>query len=522
MGKSEGKDRLKERQKELTANIWQSATHPWVLGTAGTLVLLLYLCALFIQQMPGQLRDDPAGAARWILVMSETYGPWGGVLRTLGLFDVLHNPLLQLLVILIAFVLLVQLGNSIAAVWRLYQLEKELAQQPDNPQTDQADGQRRETTVGDPLPLRATPALFRLRLADSQSLPALSDALATYLTGRFDEVRHRARVVATEWPAVGEGNSTPTDAAPADTDGPQTHVKEEQIWALRYGRQALLRPFLFVGLLLALIAVWCILVWGWEVAPSPLAPGAEYRATANELLLQYLPAAGQTAVDGEDAQTPQTGGEEGPTLVAVVGSETLTMTIGSSERVDLGQILVASRLGPPALLMRTLTKTAMLSRLGQTQMVPSMGLVFPGPGSEESIVMNQSLGLRIVRIVGNEPIQPEQFLVEIYDARATEVVNRIAVQQATQAELTVDEMPVVVEFIPLPSLLIDVTYQPGIWLLWPALLCIVLGLVGHAYKPAFVAVQLAPWPVERTVVIAQSDVEQEIELVAQWLEEQNR
>ncbi|MCB0062709.1 MAG: hypothetical protein KDE19_11360, partial [Caldilineaceae bacterium] len=298
-----GKSDSKERRVELTANIWKGIEHPWLLGTVGALVLLLYLCALLVPQMPGQLRDDPAGAARWILVMSETYGPWGGVLRTLGLFTVLHNPLLQLLVILIALVLFVQLGSSIANLRRLYQLENGPARRAIPEQTDRAAEQTTAAVaVGEPLALPATQRLFRARLADNQSPAKLSAALSTYLADDFDEVWHTMRTVAAKFSTVEPPAPQPPqpDDVPVETDASAEQVREEQLWALRAGRQALLRPLLFIGMFLALVAVWFTLVWGWEVTPPPLAPGAEYRSTSRGLFLQYLLAQPQSpSAEGE-------------------------------------------------------------------------------------------------------------------------------------------------------------------------------------------------------------------------------
>ncbi len=515
MSKSETVD----RRTELAANVWVSMGRPWLLGIAGALVFVLYLFALLVQQMPGQLRDDPAGAARWLLLTSESYGPWGDPLRALGLFDILHNPLLQLLLILITLVLLIQLGNVLAKAWRLFQLERQWSSEQAEAHADA------HRTAGEPLPLSTVQSIYRLRLALAVDPASLTERLARDRFARFERSHQRSQNVwertlttgeATEpgerntpeptpTARAGTATATATPAQPSATAMAEAQpVVEEQLLLLRHVRQAFLRPLLLLGLFVALVAIWLIVVWGWEVAPPPLAPGAEYRYNARSLLLQYE----LVATASEQATIPR--------FTATVGDHEVAAAMGTSVRLNRGQTHLTNRPGPPALLMRTRTDAAMLSRLGQTQMVPSMGLVFPSPGSEESVVINQALGLRIVRLAGNEPIQPEQFLVEVYDVNANEIVNRIPVQQAMTTTLLVDEMPVEIEFMPLPSLLITVTHQPGIGLLWPAALLVLVGLIGYCYAPTFLLIQLAPWPIDRTVVVAQSDEAAEILGLEDW------
>jgi hypothetical protein len=57
----------------------------------------------------------------------------------------------------------------------------------------------------------------------------------------------------------------------------------------------------------------------------------------------------------------------------------------------------------------------------------------------------------------------------------------------------------------------SVRYQPASWLFWVALVLLLVGVVGFCYQPAFLLIQLAPWPMARTVVVAQSDRAEEIE-----------
>ena len=72
-------------------------------------------------------------------------------------------------------------------------------------------------------------------------------------------------------------------------------------------------------------------------------------------------------------------------------------------------------------------------------------------------------------------------------------------------------------FVPLPSMAAAVRYQPAIWLLWVALALVIIGAVGYRYRPAFLLLQLAPWPTAHTVVVAQSDDAAEIERLRLFL-----
>ncbi|MCB0188664.1 MAG: hypothetical protein KDE31_30550, partial [Caldilineaceae bacterium] len=264
----------------------------------------------------------------------------------------------------------------------------------------------------------------------------------------------------------------------------------------------------FLGLLLAIVTVWIILNWGWNVMPPPLAPGAEYRAASHQLTLRYeYPSHVAETPAGRDAQ---------PLILAEVGTAQQRAPVGSTIRLQQGQTLITNHAGPPALLIETLSGEPLLSRLGQSQTMPSMGLIFPSPGSEETIVVGQVLGLRVVRLPAQSPDQPEQFLAELYDANS-ELLERIPIQEQSTAELQIQERTITLAFALLPSMAVEVAHRPGMWLFWPALLLVVLGLIGHRYRPAFVLAQLGNWPEQRSVVIIQSDRADEVTALAQWL-----
>ncbi|MCB0186944.1 MAG: hypothetical protein KDE31_21905, partial [Caldilineaceae bacterium] len=193
--------------------------------------------------------------------------------------------------------------------------------------------------------------------------------------------------------------------------------------------------------------------------------------------------------------------------------------IGTTLRLNWGQTVIASEAGPPALFLRTVSNEPQLSRLGQSQTVPSMGLLFPSPGSEEAIVVAQTMGLRIIRLPSQGDEEgTEQFLAEVYD-RNNALIERIPIESTLTAELTAEEQSIAVEFIVLPGIEVAVAYRPAMWLFWLALLLVLVGVVGYVRRPTFVLWQLAPWPVDRTVAIVQSDEEEEFKRMAKWLEE---
>jgi len=489
---------MHDRRTELTRTLWQWLHSSTVLVAAGLITFLLFLCAILIRQMPGQIADEPAAATRWLLTVSEEYGIWGNALRALGLFDVLHNPLLQLLVAVIALILLIHLGTMVATLWRFWQAPDALT----------------ETVAhsGDPLTLPATQPLYRLRQAVPQTPSLLCAQVTQAISPHFDEV---ISLTVNTAPYQADTEKTDQDLPPAE---PVT-VAEFRLLARRHRQRWIwLRPLLPVGLLLALLVVWIILATGWEITPPLLAPGDEYRATTQRVVFTYpLPAekAGLT-----------------PTLAVEINDAPQQLWLGESRSRHWGQISIQANPGPPALLIRSTDETIQLSRPGQTQRTANLGLLFPSLGSEDSVVVENSVGLRIVRVAllpeaegdrantsennssRQSPLDTadyEQFLVEVYQRDETKPVQTIHISEQTTATIQVSGIAQELMFIPLPSLAAVVRYQPGIWLLWLAAGLILVGVAGFRFAPTFLLLQMAPWPTDRTVVVAQSDTAAEIE-----------
>lgn len=477
--------------------LWQWLSRPLILGLAGVLILLLFLGAALIQQMPGQIADDPAAATRWLLTVGEEYGMLGTALRTLGLFDVLHNPVLQLLLALLALILLVQLGSTVAALWRFWQTSA----LPTLP----------VPAGGAPIALPTTQPLYRLRQVAEAQPAALAVQLTQTLRTQFDEL-----ITATiELPAPA--------ALPVSSEaGP---VTEWRLLARRHHQPWIwLRPLLILGLLLALVSIWSILLAGWEITPPLLAPGDQYRATTQRVTLSYHVL--------EQADTLA------PTLGVELADTSHEVPLGESSRLRLGQVLLEAKAGPPALWIRSNAAAVTLSQPGQAQNAMDLGLIFPTLGSEDSVVVENQVGLRIVRVAvlpeavkanadtsatdsNNSPLTTaahEQFLVEVYQPDAAKPVQTIVVSGPATAKIQVSGQVRELRFVPLPSMAAAVRYQPTIWLLWVALALVLVGAVGYRYRPAFVLLQLGPWPADRTVVVAQSDVAAELERLRRSLQ----
>lgn len=492
----------RNQRTEITRAFWQILSSTRLLGIVGATVFILFLCAVLIRQMPGQIASDPAAATRWLLTVTEEYGALGHVLRTLGLFDVLHHPLLQLLLAVVALVLLVHLGNLVAALWRFRQVAHWLTAPV--------------VTAGDAIALPQTQPLYRLRqpavLPPAQLVAQLADGLRLHfdevLTATVNTRPHRTKTTVHTLETV----STTVDAIPAEE---QEAIIEFRLLARRHQNLGnWLRPFFSVGLLLALSAVWLILLAGWEVTPPPLAPGDEYRATTQRVVFVYT-------LPTEDNGTAA--------LAAEIDGNAYQLPLGESQQLRLGEITIEANPGPPALLIRSADDATTLSRAGQTQHIADLGLIFPSLGSEDSVVIGSSVGLRIVRVAvsspdaANSPLhlpesRREQFLVEVYQSDKAKPVQTLYLQEETPVTIEASGETHQLTFIPLPSLLPAVRYQPGVWLLWLALLLVMGGMVGALQQPAFLLIQIAPWSSTHTVLIAQSDLASEIDRIRRYLQ----
>lgn len=498
-----------DQRSQLTHTLWRWLSSTALLAAVGVIVFLLLLCAIFITQLPGAIADDPAATTRWLLTVSEEYGPLGAVLRTLGLFDVLHNPLLQLLLAVITLILLIHLANLVATLWRFEQIAKSLTMTAD--------------ASGAPAPLPATQPLYRWRQVINQEPEAVATQLTQTLTPYFDELLPATMALSpTSAPQTAVETAT---AGTAAEEQPAAALVEQRLLAKRHHQRWIwLRPLLLIGLLLALIDIWLILVVGWEVTSPLLAPGDQYRATTQRIALTY------GVVEYDEALIPS--------LTVEMADRTNQVPLGESRRLAAGQMTLQAAPGPPALWLRSPDEAVTLSQPGQGQSSAELGLIFPTLGREESVVVGGQVELRIVRVAAlpagikvdeintgsadllsqtnNSMVSPigalpqEQFLIEVRQSEA-EPVQTLVINRPVVAKIQIGGKVQELTIVPFASMTASVRYQPGIWLLWVALALALVGLVGFWYQPAFLLIQLAPWPIARTVVVAQSDVAGEIE-----------
>lgn len=446
-----------------TDALWRGLRRSWLVVACAAALLLLLLAAVLLPQLPGQLSGDATAAARWLAGTSAEYGALGALLRALGFFHVLHSLLLQVLLAVLTLILLIYLGDLVALLLR-YQRLPVLLHQPGC-----APGQPLDLPPGGRI-------LYRRRLAAPQPPDELAAEWRQRLAVNFDRV-DSARVIGQ--PIGGQTENLP-EAAPS--------IQEQRLLATRNLRWAPVRLALFGGLLLALFTVWLIVIAGWELSTPVLAPGEEYRSSSLGITLHYSVTQGTT---GTEAQVTVQMGSGGLVLPAATAA-------GRVSGVDV-------RVRPvlPGLYVTTASGEPALARAGQTETSSGLGLTFPSPGSEESIILpNDAIGLRIVRM-GEEAAAG--FLLEVYQGDSSQPARRLAIGAQPVERVVLNDRSLELEFVQLPGLVVDFRHTPGLWLLGPALALVLVGASSFWFRPAFLLIQVAPWLVERSVVVAQSD-----------------
>jgi hypothetical protein len=192
---------------------------------------------------------------------------------------------------------------------------------------------------------------------------------------------------------------------------------------------------------------------------------------------------------------------EGPQAVSVDGS---TRTTVDGVKVDVSP-------ATPGLLLRTASGQPLLALPGQSTPASAIGLIFPGFGSEEVVLLpRQQTGLRIVRRHLGE--EGDAFMVEIYRGAAAEPDQRLAITGGEPQTVAIDEDQSL-ELLPVAGVSVRLQRTPGAWLIWPALLLSLAGIYGFWKRPGFLLVQIAPWFEDKQVIVAQSDLASEIEKI---------
>lgn len=452
-----------------TGSLWRWLHGPWPLLFSALLGFLLLLATWLLPQLPGQLSDEPATASRWLAATAAGYGVWGGIYQALGLFNVVHSPLLAALLALIAVVAAVHLARELARLRQFTQLTAALTRPAGEP--------------GDPLMLSPGEPVARWRSV----LPASPADVMDHLRGHLaaDYVLQQPQV-----PALPRPESATNGAA-------LIPVPEQRLLALRHARAVYLMPLLPLGLLLIVAAIWLALVFGWQVTTPALAPGDAYRSVNQGLTVHH----------------PAPSGAAPPVAEITVGGATRQIASAADvTHFGLGDASITVRRTIPALWLSS--EGAALLAQPDTTPVAALGLVFPTPGSEESVLLpDEVAGLRLVRRTD----LPDAFMVELY--RSADV------QPSLRAEVSAPE-PVTIplndgrtlQVTPTRALQVDVRYLPGLWIAWLGMAAILAGAAGAWLRPAYLLLQLSPWPGAATLLVAQAASRADLEALAAGLE----
>ena len=441
--------------------LWETLRSPLLLVVVAGFLLLLVIVGLALPQLPGQFADDPAGATRWLLTTRNEYGSLGTLLNGLGLFDLIHSPLIRAGLAVLGLLLFIHLGEQMADIQRSRRLPSLLAAAKD--------------ATGEPLPVPGSGEVFRSRSGLDATFAQMAGAISRRLGDRFDAnpsvLVRRAQV------GVGPGGG------PASEDGEMRWLVQGHAWAYY------VRPLLLTGVLLALAVLWGGVNFGWEVAPAPLPPGGDFRFPQRGLHLRY-------AVIGEQ-------GNQSAALQVELGDATQLLAVGRSQTARLNNTTIRMQADVPGIYVES-DRAGTLLLPGQSGTTDRIGFVFPAPGSEESVLIpDADVALRVVRLA-----EEGQFLVETI-AGDSGAVARSEISQdemrtvaLLRGEQAGSQATIRIRF--LPGLNVRVRYLPGDGLLWAALILVLAGSVGYLRRPFFALVQLAPWPGERSVLVVQS------------------
>ena len=229
------------------------------------------------------------------------------------------------------------------------------------------------------------------------------------------------------------------------------------------------------------------------ITPDPLLPGAR----ASDAVL---------GVTFEYALTYPQPGVIGPVLKANKGETQRVLPLMRGD-VTLDGVVVSLQPGAPSLLVRTLDDAPLLAQPGQSATAAVLGLGFPNPSSEQTLILPQhGVGMRIIRQDNaTTSAADDSFVVEVFQGDSEQPIQRFTIRdsQVERIQTPVGEMPL--GFVPVPMLQVQAYSAPNHWLLLPAALLLLAGALGFRRRPAFLLAQAGPWPVERSVVIIQTD-----------------
>ena len=432
--------------------LWRRLTGPWLPAVGGVLGLGLALAARQLPQLPGQLLDEPATAARWMQDASAAYGVWGNLGLALGLFDVLHSPLLYLALALTLPALAAQLAESLGKLRQGALVLRTVAAAP-------------PTSAGEPLALPVGAA--RRRLVVDRPIDQVV------------ETARQADLPPLHLQPVAVASTQPADA----NDDPPGEVR---LSGARRPFVAWLRPLLPLGLLVAVLALWSALLWGWQVAAPPLAPGSTYRVLGQQLAIGYVASLTPTV----------------PSRLQVnLRGDELALPVDRARREQVSGATLSVRPAYPALWVASADGTAQLSLPGRADAVPALGIVFDGSTTEESVLLPAvGAGLRVVRRLLPEP----GFVLELYRSDEVQPIYRAELPANGRVVIPLPRTNLELIVTTLPGLLVNVHYLPNLWVAWLGLALALVGGAAHRSRAGWAAVQVAPWAPGRTVVVVQT------------------
>ena len=158
-------------------SLWRVAGSPWLVLALSSLLVLLLALGWLLPQVPEGLSSEAGAAERWLTSTAAGWGGLGNLLRNLGLFQVMHSPVLQLLLAVLMFAILVQLARLLWTAWLLRKAPHAL---------DVTTG-----VNGEPLPIATAGTLLRWRLAHPAPPLALAGELQRLLEARLRHVDRR-------------------------------------------------------------------------------------------------------------------------------------------------------------------------------------------------------------------------------------------------------------------------------------------------------------------------------------------
>ena len=430
--------------------LWRTLRRPWLLVTLILLLLALLVAARILPQMPGQAQEDPASAQRWLNAEADAWQRGGSLLRALGLFSALQSPLFYALAGAVAMLSAIHLAEAV----RFVRLPGRLRALLD------------ASVTANPLPVLSPETVYRRRTTVAMAQAQTAAAISTWLTQSLGANVERTQI-----------------ALPVPED---QELGEIRLLVQRRAQLVWLRPLLPAALLLSTAVLWINALWGWDVRPETLAPGAQVIYAPHAVKLAYevvneTTGAASALISGTVAGMPVQFDPSNP------GQHTPGLRVAVS---------------PSASALWINTQDPVLALPGEDETRRSVGLIFPQPGSEQLVVLpRDNAGLRLVRLGGENA---GEFLVEVFAEDAVQPVERVQMNSALTVTVPTEDSALRLALTPMPGIDLEVRRSPGEWLVWPALFLAIAGLAGVWLRPSYAIAQIREWPVGRSVVTLQS------------------